>query len=110
MTLRIRKIIMACMAVVALLLSVFLPQTAAAHGERATEPSIRTRSVHWYDVTWSTEKVAVNENVTVQGKFRLMNDWPDAVAQPSLVFLSTGGPSAVLTRVETYINGLPAQQ
>jgi methane/ammonia monooxygenase subunit B len=39
-----------------------------------------------------------------------MNDWPDAVAKPTMVFLSTGGPSAVLTRVETYINGMPAQQ
>ncbi|MBH2043659.1 MAG: methane monooxygenase/ammonia monooxygenase subunit B [Comamonadaceae bacterium] len=106
---KIRKMIMACMAVAALLLSV-LPQTAVAHGEKATEPSIRTRSVHWYDLTWSTEKLQVNDTVTMQGKFRLMNDWPDAVAQPSLVFLSTGGPSAVLTRVETYINGLPAQQ
>lgn len=100
---------MACMAVAALLLSV-LPQTAAAHGEKATEPSIRTRSVHWYDLTWSTQKMEVNDTVTMQGKFRLMNDWPDAVAQPSLVFLSTAGPSAVLTRVETYINGVPAQQ
>ncbi len=109
MILKIRKMIMACMAVAALLLSV-LPQTAAAHGEKATEPSIRTRSVHWYDLTWSTQKMEVNDTVTMQGKFRLMNDWPDAVAQPSLVFLSTAGPSAVLTRVETYINGVPAQQ
>jgi methane/ammonia monooxygenase subunit B len=110
MILKFRKIILECLAVAALLISVFLPQTAAAHGEKATEPSIRTRSIHWYDLTWSTKKVAVNDTVTMQGKFRLMNDWPDAVAQPSLVFLSTGGPSAVLTRVETYINGLPAQQ
>lgn len=109
MILKIRKMIMACMAVAALLLSV-LPQPAAAHGEKATEPSIRTRSVHWYDLTWSTQKMEVNDTVTMQGKFRLMNDWPDAVAQPSLVFLSTAGPSAVLTRVETYINGVPAQQ
>jgi methane/ammonia monooxygenase subunit B len=54
--------------------------------------------------------VKFNDTVTLQGKFRLMNDWPDAVAKPTMVFLSTGGPSAVLTRVETFINGMPAQQ
>jgi methane/ammonia monooxygenase subunit B len=109
MILKIRKMIMAALAGVAML-SAVLPQTALAHGEKATEPSIRTRSVQWYDLTWSTEKVKVNDTVTLQGKFRLMNDWPDAVAKPTMVFLSTGGPSAVLTRVETYINGMPAQQ
>lgn len=109
MILKIRKMIMAALAGVAML-SAVLPQTALAHGEKATEPSIRTRSVHWYDLTWSTEKLKVNDTVTLQGKFRLMNDWPDAVAKPTMVFLSTGGPSAVLTRVETSINGMPAQQ
>lgn len=106
---KLRKITIVSMASAALLLAV-LPKMAIAHGETATEPSIRTRSVQWYDVTWSTEKINVNDTVTVKGKFRLMFDWPDAVAQPSLVFLSTGGPSAVLTRVETSINGMPAQQ
>lgn len=109
MILKIRKMIMAGLAGVAML-SAVLPQTALAHGEKATEPSIRTRSVQWYDLTWSTEKLKVNDTVTLQGKFRLMNDWPDAVAKPTMVFLSTGGPSAVLTRVETSINGMPAQQ
>jgi methane/ammonia monooxygenase subunit B len=109
MILKIRKMIMAGLAGVAML-SAVLPQAALAHGEKATEPSIRTRSVQWYDLTWSTERLKVNDTVTLQGKFRLMNDWPDAVAKPTMVFLSTGGPSAVLTRVETYINGMPAQQ
>lgn len=87
-----------------------IPVPAVAHGERATEPYIRTRSVHWYDVTWSTDKVGVNETVTVAGKFRLFNDWPDAASKPDLVFLSNVTPGAVMTRVESYVDDIPAQQ
>ena len=104
-----RKLILTLVAGVATVLSV-LPQSASAHGERATEPYIRTRTLHWYDVTWSTDNVKVNDTVTVQGKFRLLNDWPDAVSKPHMTFLSNGYPSASLTRVESYINDIPAQQ
>jgi methane/ammonia monooxygenase subunit B len=87
-----------------------MPLPAAAHGERATEPYIRTRTIQWYDVKWSTEKINVNDTVTVTGKFHLMNDWPDAVTKPDLVFMSNASPGAVLTRVESYIGDVPAQQ
>ncbi len=105
----VQKLTLTLLAIMASILSV-LPQSAVAHGERATEPYIRTRTIHWYDVTWSTDKLKVNDTVTVQGKFRLLNDWPDAVSKPNLVFLSNGSPGAVLTRVESYINDVPAQQ
>lgn len=87
-----------------------VPLPAAAHGERATEPYIRTRTVHWYDVTWSSEKIGVNGKVTVEGKFHLFTDWPDAASKPELAFLSNASPGAVMTRVESYINDMPAQQ
>ena len=86
------------------------PQPVLAHGERATEPYIRTRSIQWYDVNWSTGKIGVNDTVTVTGKFHLMNDWPEAVATPDLVFMSNASPGAVLARVESYIGEVPAQQ
>lgn len=90
--------------------STLLPLPVAAHGERATEPYIRTRTVHWYDVTWSSEKIGVNDKVTVEGKFHLFTDWPDAASKPELAFLSNASPGAVMTRVESYINDMPAQQ
>ena len=92
-------------------LAIFMTlQPALAHGERATEPYIRTRTLHWYDVIWSTKNLKVNETVTVEGKFRLLDDWPDAVAKPHLVFLSNATPGAVMTRVESWINDMPARQ
>lgn len=109
MSLFFRKLTLSVLALIALVLSV-TPQLAQAHGERSTEPYIRTRTIHWYDVSWTNEKLKVNDTITVEGKFRLLSDWPDAVSQPQLTFLSNGSPSAVLTRVESYINGVPAQQ
>ena len=109
MTSIFKKLTLSVLTGLTVLLSV-LPQAALAHGERATEPYIRTRTIHWYDVTWSTDKLSVNETVTMEGKFRLLTDWPDAVSQPHMTFLSNGSPGAVMTRVESYINDMPAQQ
>ncbi len=83
---------------------------AAAHGERAQEPYLRTRTAHWYDVKWSTDKVGVNDTLTVTGKFRLFGDWPDAVQPPETVFVSNATPGPVFARVESYLNGVPARQ
>ncbi len=84
--------------------------TANAHGERAQEPYLRTRTVQFYDVDFDKTAVAVNEQFVVKGRFRLMEDWPDAVSQPDVVFLSTYSPGPVVTRVESYLNGQPARQ
>jgi methane/ammonia monooxygenase subunit B len=83
---------------------------AAAHGERAQEPYLRTRTAHWYDVKWSVDKLAVNETITITGKFRLFGDWPDAVQPPSTVFVSNATPGPVLARVDSSLNGVPARQ
>ena len=81
-----------------------------AHGERNQEPFLRMRTAQFYDVHWSTEKIAVNENVVVSGRFRLFEDWPANLPQPDRVFLGNGTPGPVLARVESYINGAPAIQ
>jgi methane/ammonia monooxygenase subunit B len=93
-----------------LMLSLGQALPALAHGERAQEPYLRTRTAHWYDVTWSTQKLVVNDTITVTGKFRLFGDWPDAVRRPETVFVSNATPGPVLARVESYLNGVPARQ
>lgn len=87
-----------------------LPTAVEAHGERATEPYIRTRTVHWYDMSWSKTSVAVGDTYTIKGKFRLFTDWPDAASRPDLIYVSAYGPGAVVARVESRLNGMPAQQ
>ncbi|WP_183257881.1 bacterial ammonia monooxygenase, subunit AmoB [Bradyrhizobium sp. CIR48] len=84
--------------------------SAAAHGERAQEPYLRTRTVQFYDVYFSKTDVKVNERFELTGKFRLMEDWPDAVTPPDIVFVSSVSPGPTIARVETYLNGEPARQ
>jgi methane/ammonia monooxygenase subunit B len=83
---------------------------AFAHGERNQEPFLRMRSVHFYDLKWSTEKTAVNGEVTISGKFRLFTDWPNNVPKPEKVFLGNGTPGPVFARTESWINDEPAIQ
>ncbi len=85
-------------------------ETAWAHGERSQEPYLRTRTVQYYDVHYDKQTVKVNEEFTLVGKFRLMEDWPDAVSLPETVFLSAYAPGPMITRVESYLNGTPARQ
>jgi methane/ammonia monooxygenase subunit B len=96
--------------VIALAIGLGAALDASAHGERAQEPYLRTRTVQFYDLVYDKTSIAVNQQFTVTGKFRLMEDWPDAVSQPEVVFLSTYSPGPVVTRVESYLNGLPARQ
>ncbi|MBB4397034.1 methane/ammonia monooxygenase subunit B [Bradyrhizobium sp. ERR14] len=71
---------------------------------------MRTRTVQFYDVYFSKTDVKVNERFELTGKFRLMEDWPDAVTPPDIVFVSSVSPGPTIARVETYLNGEPARQ
>lgn len=103
----IRSATWAAAAVVA---AVLAPQSAFAHGERAQEPYLRTRTVQFYDVKFDHTQVKVNDIITVTGRFHLMEDWPDAVSPPEVVFLATGSPGPMVVRLESYVNGVPARQ
>ena len=83
---------------------------AFAHGERNQEPFLRMRTAHFFDVKWSTDKIAVNEEVVISGKFRLFEDWPVNLPQPERAFVGNGTPGPVLARTESYINGAAAIQ
>ena len=84
--------------------------TVSAHGERAQEPYLRTRTMQFYDVHFSKTDVKVNEEFEVTGSVRLMEDWPDAVSNPDTVFLSVVSPGPVVARVESWLDGQPARQ
>lgn len=80
---------------------------AYAHGEKSLEPFIRTRTIQWYDVSWSNPSVAVNDTVTVTGRFHVAEDWPIGVPKPEAAFLNISVPGPVLIRTERYLNGQP---
>lgn len=90
---------LSCLAVV--------PNSAVAHGEKALEPFIRMRTIQWYDVQFSQDKLAVNDEVAIVGKFHVAEDWPQSVPKPDMAFLNVSTPGPVFIRTERYLNGQP---
>ena len=96
-------------AVLAASISAAAPD-ARAHGERAQEPFLRTRTLHWYDVVWSTDKMNVNDEIVVTGKVRVYDDWPVNIPEPTTVHLGNATPGPVFVRKASYINDVPMIQ
>ncbi len=83
---------------------VYVP-TASAHGEKSQQAFLRMRTVHWYDLVWSKDKINVNDTMTLSGKMHIFQGWPETVDPPTTAFLNVGEPGPALTRVESYIGG-----
>ena len=81
------------------------PNAVYAHGEKSLEPFIRMRTIQWYDVRWSQDKLRVNDEVVITGKFHVAEDWPRAVPKPDLTYLNVTSPGPVFIRTERYVNG-----
>ena len=81
------------------------PNGAAAHGEKALEPFIRMRTIQWYDVQWSREKLNINDELVITGKFHVAEDWPRGVPKPDATYLNVSSPGPVFIRTERYLNG-----
>ncbi|OOO02386.1 MAG: Particulate methane monooxygenase alpha subunit [Chromatiales bacterium USCg_Taylor] len=104
--LAIRTWAAAGLAVVVAATSLYVPE-ASAHGEKSQQAFLRMRTLHWYDLNWSTDKLRVNEKMTVSGKIHVFKNWPETTANPehSPAFLNIGIPGPVFTRVESYMGG-----
>jgi methane/ammonia monooxygenase subunit B len=83
----------------------FYAPAASAHGEKSQAAFMRMRTIHWYDLKWSKEKVNVNEQVEISGKFHVFEGWPETVDAPDSAFLNIGIPGPVFIRKESYIGG-----
>ena len=83
----------------------FASNAAFAHGEKALEPFIRMRTIQWYDVQWSQDKLNVNDELVITGKFHVAADWPRGVPRPDATYLNVSSPGPVFIRMERYING-----
>jgi methane/ammonia monooxygenase subunit B len=93
-----------------LLAAFFVPVFAAnvlAHGERAQEPSLRLSTIQWYDTRWSSDRVGVNQELTLSGRFHVMANWPLEIPSPAgLTFLNVGVPGPVFIRTASVVNGV----
>lgn len=104
------KTVKAALTAAALIVGVGSATPAHAHGERNQEPFLRMRTLQWYDVAWSTSKLKVNDELTVTGRVRVFEDWPNNLPSPDIAFLSTAGPGAVMAKKESYLNETPMLQ
>ena len=94
---------------VALLLAVtsamFYTPTASAHGEKSQAAFMRMRTIHWFDLNWSKDEVAINETMSISGKFHVFGGWPETVDKPEVSFLNIGIPGPVFIRAGSWIGG-----
>jgi methane/ammonia monooxygenase subunit B len=64
------------------------------------------RSILFYDCSWSTDRLKVNDELVLSGRFRVFDDWPvDVMGRPETVYVNTGVPGPVFVRKESLLNG-----
>ncbi len=85
--------------------AMFYTPTASAHGEKSQAAFMRMRTIHWFDLNWSKDEVAVNETMTISGKFHVFAGWPETVDKPEVAFLNIGIPGPVFIRAGSWIGG-----
>ncbi len=92
--------------VLGLLLLLSGASVVLAHGETAQEGFLRMETATYFDVEFSTIKVAQNERITVTGKVKLSDNWPTTLKEPTEGYfnIQASGPNLVLK--ERIINGV----
>lgn len=83
---------------------------AWAHGERSQASFLRTQTIAFWDVRFSATTVKVSQPLEVTGKFRVMEDWPEALPLPETAFLSVIAPGPVFLVKDREIDGRFAPQ
>ena len=83
--------------------AIFYTPTASAHGEKSQAAFMRMRTIHWFDLNWSKDEVAVNETMTISGKLHVFAGWPETVDKPEVAFLNIGIPGPVFIRAGSWI-------
>jgi len=85
--------------------AIFYTPTASAHGEKSQAAFMRMRTIHWFDLNWSKEEVAINDTMSISGKFHVFSGWPETVDKPEVSFLNVGIPGPVFIRAGSWIGG-----
>lgn len=78
-----------------------------AHGERAQQANLRMRTVNWYDITLSQQRLNVDEDLIIRGRLRPSKYWPEHI--PSVtgrVFLNVGTSGPNFIRESSTIDGV----
>jgi methane/ammonia monooxygenase subunit B len=78
---------------------------AFGHGEAGDKPFLKTLTSAFYDVTISPAEISVGEPVTITGKVRVLETWPDTLGWTGRAFLTAVIPGPVFALKDRSING-----
>jgi methane/ammonia monooxygenase subunit B len=81
---------------------------AHAHGEAAQESFLRMGTVAFWDVKFTTEKVEQGQALTITGTAKVLETWPESMADPEEGFIGVLAPGPVVVLTERTVNGKPA--
>lgn len=84
------------------------PAPASAHGETAQEAFLRMNTVAFWDVKYSEKKVAQGEELTITGTAKILETYPEQLAEPKLGFIGVIAPGPTVVIKERTVNGQPA--
>lgn len=84
------------------------PAPASAHGETAQEAFLRMNTVAFWDVKYSDKKVAQGEELTITGTAKILETYPEQLAEPKLGFIGVIAPGPTVVIKERTVNGQPA--
>lgn len=93
------------LAVLAGVLTSLAPTTAFAHGERAQEANLRTRTISFYDVRFSDTTLRQGDPLTITGRFYVPRSWPQGIEEPKIAALTVAAPGPVVLMKDRRIDG-----
>ncbi len=97
------------LAVVAVSAAVLIPAApASAHGENSQESFLRMGTIAYWDVKFSDTNVSQGEEFKLTGTAKVLETWPEQLADPKLGFIGLVAPGPVVLIKERKINGVPA--
>jgi methane/ammonia monooxygenase subunit B len=79
-----------------------------AHGEAGDQPFLKNMTTAFYDVSVSPTEVEIGQPVTVTGKVKVLETWPQTLKAPDLAAVVPVVPGPVFAMKDRTINGQPA--
>ena len=79
-----------------------------AHGEAGDQPFLKNMTTAFYDVSISPAEVEIGQPVTVTGKVKVLETWPQTLEAPDLAAVVPVVPGPVFAMKDRTINGQPA--
>jgi len=91
-------------AVGALMLGGLGATPVLAHGEAAQPAFLKEGTISFWDVKFSSNTINMGQDLTITGKIRLLQGWPNNLPDPTLVWLSAVAQGPRVLVMERYIN------